>query len=421
MSSGVTTAAKDASEPVLPFTVLGPGDVKDLGEPVEPPIFYDIMDEPILRQGMTAAIIGPGGCGKSRWVLNLAVANCTGRNFLAFKQGDPLKWLIVGNENSKTRWWRDVNAIFSSVPKDKHAGLKRRLMIQFPETEEDLFINLLEEYKTHQCEKWKATIEAHKPDVVVIDPFEALLGGDPNDADLVRQTITTLRSIVGLQCTIILVHHARSSRADIRMATGWDRGNYVKGSKSFATICRLIVNIAPGDSEDPGKILVSCGKINDTRGFEPFGAKLKDDGFNYVIDEDFDLEAWENDVEGKRSKSLISPAQAANAVKATDGTRKALKDHFAYLACSDKTIDRALRGAESADLIYKIKNGVWAYCDQGNGTTANSGGPLFKEPNGKMDTPPVHVPSPTIDNREDKVDMDTAPLGLCPPVYGGES
>ena len=79
------------------------------------------------------------------------------------------------------------------------------------------------------------------------------------------------------------------------------------------------------DPDDHSRIVVSCGKSNDAKPFDPVGLKLNEDTMLYDLDSTFDLNAWKDDVEGKRSNANFSIAEVAQTIE--EGASKVAQIH----------------------------------------------------------------------------------------------
>src|SRR5690606_7182414 len=63
----------------------------------------------IIAAGQPVTLLGPGGVGKSRLVLQLALCMITGRDFLGIEtRAVGKRWLIIQTENSNRRLKADL-------------------------------------------------------------------------------------------------------------------------------------------------------------------------------------------------------------------------------------------------------------------------------------------------------------------------
>jgi hypothetical protein len=197
----------------------------------------------------------------------------------------------------------DLDAMLSQYTQEQTGILEQHIFMQALVDTEDYFISLGdEEIKA----RWVQTLLEFRPNILVADPFGNILDGDLLKDNDVRNTIAELTKITrdaDPMMAIVILHHARTGRQNILQAVGWDKGNFLIGSKALYSAARTVINMAPGDKEDSSKIVMSCGKSNNAKSFSTVGLCLNETTHFYEIDPDFDLEAWEADVSGERSGS----------------------------------------------------------------------------------------------------------------------
>ena len=157
-----------------------------------------------------------------------------------------------------------------------------------------------------------------------------------------------------------MLHHGRTGRQNIAQAVGWDKGNFALGSKALYSGARSQINIAPADSEDSSRIVISCGKSNDAKPFDPVGLKLNEDTMLYAPDESFDLNAWKDDVEGKQTGQSASIKDIIEAINAGNKTHNAICHHVMdATGCALKTAKRRLGNALEKDYTRKGSDGQY--------------------------------------------------------------
>jgi len=206
--------------------------------------------------------------------------------------------------------------------------------------------------------RWQLTAAHVKPDIVVVDPWEAVIaGGDCNDSKATRASLGLLRSIFNrhsLRLSVMVVHHSREGAEAIRKAEGFDAGAFGKGSKTLRSMARFGLNMAPTDPDSGGTAVLACGKINDGRKFTTRGIVLDETSMSYALDHAFDLEGWRNDVEGKQRNLSCSIADVVNAVR--DGNHAAgaiVETCKERTGASPRTIQTRLAEAEKAGYLAK--------------------------------------------------------------------
>lgn len=341
-----------------PFTVLSAAELLER----ELPEKVSILGDGIIVMGQLTSVLGQGGTGKSRYTMNLAKSQILGHDFAGFPTyPQPLKHLLIGTENSIHRQQSELRKMTASLTPEERALLGEHLFFHVVESMDDAFINF---GSPEIAKKWEQTLEAIRPDVIYVDPFGEIVIGDVNkDAD-VRHTLRELTRICrrhNHDTAIIVVHHARTGRGNIAQAVGYDKGNYGLGSKALYSGVRSQINLAPADPEDSSRIVMSCGKSNDTKPFKPMGLKLNEATMTYEVDTLFDVDAWLSDVEGKQRGQVASVADTVRAVEAGNiryaDIAKAVVDET---ACSVATAKRRIKEAVDGGYLRKRTNGNYA-------------------------------------------------------------
>ena len=312
--------------PPPPFTIRSWGDVRGAALPPRETFLDDAFALSTVQ-----AIMGQGGVGKSRVSINIARNNVLGIPFCGLSTGQrPYRWLFIGNENSLHRLKRDVTAMSEGLSTEQIELLDQHVHLHSLETLDDSFICLSDDTVK---ERWYETVKAVKPDIIVPDPWGEIQFGDPNNDLDTRQSVRELLRIcmrVNPKMAQLILHHGRTGRANIAQAAGWDKGNFGKGSKALYSGCRAVVNLAPADPDDHSRLVMVCAKSNDCPPFDTRGIKLDDNTLTYDVDPDFDFDAWQADVDGKRQPGNAkgSIQDVVDAVAAGADTRKKVGEYF---------------------------------------------------------------------------------------------
>lgn len=356
-AEGVAVSSQAEGEGPKPFTVLSATEL--LAKEIPPKT--NILGEGIITLGQLTTLIGQGGTGKSRVAMQIALSQVLGWTFAGFAtHPEPLRHLLIGTENSIYRQQSDLRKMTAGLDKDQKRQLGEHLFFHVVDQIDDAFINIgSDDIRA----KWLLTLEHFKPDCIYIDPFGEVNVGDINkDAD-VRHTLRELTKLCrrhNHDTAIIIVHHGRTGRQNIAQAVGWDKGNFALGSKALYSGARSQINIAPADPEDSSRIVVSCGKSNDAKPFDPVGLKLDEDSMLYAVDGSFDLNNWRDDVEGKQSGQSASIKDIVEAVRAENKTHNAICHHVMdATGCSLKTAKRRLGETLDKDYARKGSNGQY--------------------------------------------------------------
>lgn len=304
------------------LSVRSPAEI--LGMEFDPADLY--LENGVFAKGQPTTILGPGGVGKSRLLLQLAVSTTTGREFLGMKVGARnLRWLIIQAENNNRRLKADMEKLRSWVGEADWQLVEANLQIHTLEQDHDQFLSL----NDHGCkERIAHTIKEAQADVVVFDPLFAFGTGNLNTDSSMMGTCKMLAELgrVGkTDCAIIVLHHTLTGKAGTKKAVGWDRASCGRNSKALQFWTRGQINVAPASADNNGKLVIGCGKNSNGPEFEPFGIKLNPDTMIYEVDPEFDVEVWKADLDGDAPTTpKPTPEAIAGLVEALPLKRKAL-------------------------------------------------------------------------------------------------
>lgn len=257
----------------------------------------------LITRGQLCAIVGQGGTGKSRIILQVAVDERAGVAPLGIGGATPNKpnrWLFVGTENGIHRLQEELAKMCSVYKGEQLEAVLDGIHFHILKEDDDADILLRED----NLGRWKAMLEEVAPTVVVADPFGDLHPGDINKPAEVRATVRAFMRLcrsVDKEMAMVIIHHARAGRNNIAGAVGWDQGAFSLGAKDITTMARVQINVTFTDPEDWGKVMVSLGKANDTERIEPIGLCLNRETMRYEVNMDFDIDEWKADLDGKRS------------------------------------------------------------------------------------------------------------------------
>ena len=269
----------------------------------------NLLADRLLARGQSLTLLGAGGIGKSRLLLQLAACCITGRPFLSLRVHQPgLKWLIFQAENSKRRLQEDLRRLRNWLGEEDWQRVAERLFIHIVEGAHDCFVQL---DQPGVRQRLGDVIERFDPDVVCFDPLNCFGIGDLNrDSDMraTCQAITQL-SAAGrdgkdgrLPRATVVLHHALTGRAGAVRATGIERSSFGRNSKLLQAWTRGQINLAPASAQDNSRLVLSCGKCSNGEEFAPFSVKLNPATMIYEAEPEFDHAAWQRQL-------LESPAR----------------------------------------------------------------------------------------------------------------
>ena len=308
--------------------------------------------------GASCVIFGVGGLGKSRVALNIARNQALGLPFAGLPTAPrPLRHLMMGSENSIHRLQYDIRKMNVGLTAEQIATLGAHVRLATLEGPEDTYIALT----PANVERWRLTLEEHRPEVLWCDPWGDILDGDGNSDDDARATISTLRRLlrkVSPEAGLCILAHSRTGATNILQAVGYDSANFGKGSKALYSAARCVWNLAPGsESEDP-PLVCAHAKCNDKPKEQPFAIRLDPETMTYNREDGFDLEAWQADLSA-RARGKRGPKKGP-----------AMTEEQAFEALGDKVgttaeviqilRDKGANKDDAADLVKRlVLAGTW--------------------------------------------------------------
>lgn len=311
-----------------------------------------ILGDRLLAKGQSLVIAGAGSIGKSRLLLQLAVATIIGRQFLGFEtRGESLRWLVLQAENSNRRLQADFSALRQWAG-PHWAKVNRQLVIHTLESDADGFLSLDNE---HTQRRIAAAIRDTGPDIVGFDSLYNFAIGDLNkDEDMAATllAISRLSRAGNPNRAVVTLHHALTGKAGAARATGYDRSSFGRNSKVLHSWTRGQLNVAPGSPDDNETLVMSCGKCSNGREFEPFAARLNPQTMLYEVAPDFDMEAWQGELSGKASNAeSISHERVAELCRGSMSKPELAKAIMRDCGCARGTAYRRMEATEKARLI----------------------------------------------------------------------
>lgn len=332
-----------------------------------------LLGDGFVQRGEFTSLVGIGGLGKTRLTMWLAICHICGRDWCGLPtRGGPLKWLFLSTESSLARWKTDLSRMLPSLSDEDRRKVYSSLRLLAMTSDEDGSINAGDPNSMRRLEE---TLRLERPDVVVVDPFADVVGGDENATTDVVTTLRTLRSIQRRtvpEAAVIIIHHARTGAANVVQAgDNFSAGNFGRGSKALYSRVRSELQLAPASRDDPSKLVLCCGKANDCEKFKPRGIVFDTVNFRYDVDPTFDIESWRSDLDGKRRNRLVSVADVVSAVRealdnaptgATEVPTKTVVETLTEATGANaKTVQRALNDARGGGFLKSgSKRGTWA-------------------------------------------------------------
>jgi hypothetical protein len=341
------------------LTVRTPGELIDMT--------FDDTDnyfgDRILAASQGCTLLGPGGVGKSRLSLQLAVCMITGRDFIDMPtRAKDMKWLFVQTENSNRRLHYDLKKIVSALAltSDEMATVDRLLFIHTLENDSDCFLNLRNPANYAGV---NSLVQEVQPHFVQWDPLNSFTDSDLNSDMDMRALISAISAITRTgnpNRVPLLLHHSLTGKIGAARAIGWDKASYGRNSKVLQAWTRAQINLAPRSGDDPNLLIMSCGKNNNGRLFSDLGLRFDEQLGIYVEDHSFDPEEFRQEVGISTSRRKIVTAEDV-ATRCEDGIPKPklvarIKEDFGI---QQRAAYDAVNRAEAAGLIKKNKGKNW--------------------------------------------------------------
>ena len=310
------------------FTTADALDIEaDVSEPPE-----EIWGGLRLAPGQLMEIIGGSGLGKSRMMLNLAVNQVLGRDFAGLPTCKrPLKWLFYGNENGFYRYRNDLRQMLKFCTADERERLRGHIFLPTMSKPMDAYVSFSDEQNRI---KLKTTIRYRDADVVVLDPWGAVIDGDELDDGDVRKTIFEIMDVLAANVEKptagIILNHSRNGIKELVDAAGFAAANYGKNSKAIFSVMRNVWNLRPAHFAEPvTKIELIHAKSSDFAAYEPRAVDFDPNTFSYRLDHTFSHEAWQYELErARRSGSAMTTEQRTDVYRRQgDEMRRKILQH----------------------------------------------------------------------------------------------
>jgi len=318
-----------------------------------------LMGDHVLAVGNLAAIVAPGGIGKSSIIQQLAGA-CAARHEMFLKWAlRPAfwdqRWLIIQAENSAYRLKRDAQAIKNWIGPEAWKRFNELVRVLVPLQDVDAFLDLDQPEVPIRLNQ---AIELFSPNIVV---FDALYNFSLRELAKGAEMLAAVSNCVRVakrgnsNRTPILLHHALPGAAGAAKAVGMDRASYGRDSKVLHQLARSQINIAPASEEDNSQLLISCGKCSDGSEFEPFCIRRDPETLIFNVDDSVNVNEVIDKLKHPKSKAPLVNSDAVRAACDVSGAEKkdlakAITDEF---GCSQESAYRYIRMAEKEGVIKK--------------------------------------------------------------------
>ena len=238
---------KKSRKPLIEF--YSPSQLKNYVVPPDQCLVGDFH----LQRGAPSVLAGPPGCGKSRATLWLAILGAKGSGkWFGMPVHCRFKTLIIQSENGLARLHRDFEQITNVTDLDDWIRIS-----SFPGYRGFEFSN------PNFREDVKAMLREFKPELVIIDPWNACVR-DSMEKDFL-EGFERLREIMAEvpNATCLIIHHLRKPRAEDRHK-GRSLANMLSGSYVLVSMARSVMVMQPAtDDTEDARVVFTPSKNND--------------------------------------------------------------------------------------------------------------------------------------------------------------
>jgi hypothetical protein len=206
----------------------------------------ELLKTRYVCRGAGGLLIGPTGVGKTSFALQNAVGWALGRQSFGFEPNGIIKTLLVQAENDEGDMSEMRDGIYEGL------GLTQdEIKIAGANVEVARVDSLV---GRHFCDCLGCLLKEHTPDLLVIDPALAYLGGDASSqrdvGAFLRQGLNPL--LVKYDCGALIIHHANKPSGD-RQKPNWRAGDFAymgAGSAEWGNWARAVISIRSIGSHD---------------------------------------------------------------------------------------------------------------------------------------------------------------------------
>ena len=189
--------------------------------------------------------VGPTGIGKSSWIMQGCIRWALGQTHFGIKPSKPLRILIIQAENDDGDVAEMRDGVFRGLglsEAEKQAACEMIQVVCESSATGDQFVALVAKLAS-----------AHKPDLIIIDPLFAYIGGPVDQVTCSHFLRNGLNPVLKAHdCGLILIHHANKPPQG-REKADWQAGDfayYGSGSAELANWSRAGVALRSIGSHD---------------------------------------------------------------------------------------------------------------------------------------------------------------------------
>jgi RecA-family ATPase len=210
-----------------------------------------------LSSKIVAAIIAPGGAGKSYLAMHIAVSTASGSSlFSKFLPTKPSKVVFISGEDDKIELQRRIHAVTQDLPTSLKASVSTNIFFIDLADSFELFTNKSMTGEVFMTDTPRMLAECIKEtagdevDLVIVDPISRFRGGEENSAADTTRFVQALQFIRDkLNTTVLTLHHVNKGAK----SNGSSQNN-ARGSSAFIDGVRLVYELNVLSDEEIKKL-----------------------------------------------------------------------------------------------------------------------------------------------------------------------
>jgi hypothetical protein len=211
-----------------------------------PPPPRDWVIKNFLSSKIVAAIIAPGGAGKSYLAMHIAVSTASGSSlFSKFLPTKPSKVVFIRGEDDKIELQRRIHAVTQDLPTSLKASISTNIFFIDLADSFELFTNKSMTGEVFMTDIPRMLVECIKEtagdevDLVIVDPISRFRGGEENSAADTTRFVQALQFFRDkLNTTVLTLHHVNKGAK----SNGTSQNN-ARGSSAFIDGVRLVYEL----------------------------------------------------------------------------------------------------------------------------------------------------------------------------------
>jgi len=200
----------------------------------------ELLQDRFLCRGGSLLFVGPTGAGKSSFAMQAAILWGIAKPCFGLRPTAPLHTLYVQAENDPGDLYEIRQGIFEGLElmneQVKQAGENVHIATVNDSISSDFVVNVL-----------RPLLAAHQPDLLILDPLLAYLGGDVTRQDVVSYFVRSglQPAIAEANCGLMVVHHPPKPKRDAGEMKSGDDAYFGAGSADLANWARGVIVLKP--------------------------------------------------------------------------------------------------------------------------------------------------------------------------------